>query len=87
LKDCARFLADAWAQVSERTIRHCWSHAGIVPPEFIAEMKLLDVADDTGMWITDLQKSVKELREIANDQLNENEVKADDYVDVDQYEV
>jgi hypothetical protein len=86
LNDCARFLGDAWHMVTGGTIRHCWSHSGLVPDDFKAEMRLLDLCDETKDVVEEINQMIDELRQKRLDSLNEL-CTADEYVDIDVNEV
>jgi DDE superfamily endonuclease len=86
IDDAARFLSDAWHSVSGSTIRHCWSHSGIVPDEYQAELNLLDQYDDSEAVLEEVQDMIDELRKNRSEEF-ENPSTAREYVDVDDDEV
>ena len=68
------------------TIRHCWEHSGLVPEDFKAEMRLLDLYDNTEDVVDDIKQMIDDLRQKRVESLNDL-CTADEYVDVDMEEV
>lgn len=87
LDDAARFLSDSWDSVSGSTIRHCWQHAGIVPPDYVEEMKLLDQSEAAGTEdvMKEIQEQIADLRKKRKEDIGDP-ASATEYVEFDNKE-
>ena len=89
IKKCIKYVACAWNNVTESTIKNCWQKTGILPKVDTDGFNLVDTADemDTDQIIVDNTNELNEVQ-VLIDKLNfEDPFSANEFIHYDDMEV